>query len=141
MEERQIQIRLFDSDDDEMILIAAAQLLQDTGFTLEDSEEDLGLVTGGKHRDASHTGQKVGQIAAAVLLGVYVPTDENQVIKASIVISPAGVGRCQVRATFQRVIWNELGQVTKREWIKDPEIYQEFFTALSKSIFLEAHEI
>jgi hypothetical protein len=141
LEERQIQIRTFDSGDLEEILIASAQLLQDLGFTLEEAEEDLGLVTGGKQRDATHTGQQIGQFAAAVFLGVRTSTDADQVIRASIVVSPAGEDRCQVRATFQRVIWDDLGRVTKREWIKDPEIYQEFFSALSKSIFLEAHEI
>ena len=33
------------------------------------------------------------------------------------------------------------GQVTRREGLNDPKIYQEFFDKLSKSLFLEANEI
>ena len=50
-------------------------------------------------------------------------------------------GKSAVRVTFQRVIFNTAGQVTKREQITDPEIYKEFYAKLSQAVFLEAHEI
>ncbi len=141
VQDRQLQSRYFETADIETVLIASAQLMQDMGFNLEEAEEDLGLVTGDKLRDATHAGQQIGKFAAAALLGVYVPTDSDQRIRLSIVIAPAGEGRCKVRATFQRVIWNEYGQITKMEWLNNAELYQNFFFALSKSLFLEAHEI
>jgi hypothetical protein len=39
------------------------------------------------------------------------------------------------------VVWDSDGNIRKREQLNEPEIYQEFFSKLSKSIFLVAHEI
>ena len=49
-------------------------------------------------------------------------------------------GAYVVRATFQRIVTRTNNSVYV-ESIKDPEIYQEFFDKLSKSIFIEAQKI
>jgi len=46
-----------------------------------------------------------------------------------------------VRVTFQRIVWDEQGRVSRSESLEDPELYQEFFFKLSKAVFLEAHGI
>lgn len=63
-------------------------------------------------------------------------TDLAKLIKAQ-----EGGGESLVRVTFQRVIFNTAGQVTRREQINDPALYREFFDKLAQSVFLEAHEI
>jgi hypothetical protein len=126
-----------------MLLSASAAVLQDLGFNLDDSETKLGLVVASKDRDATEAGQIVGAVLAAVLLGVVVPIDEKQKIRASLVTKPFGDSgdTTAVRVTFQRVVWNTEGRVSKSEALEDPELYREFFSKLSKSVFLEAHEI
>jgi hypothetical protein len=118
-------------------------VLQDLGFNLDESETKLGLVVASKDRDATEAGQVVGAILIAVLIGASVPIDKRQKIRASLVTRPIGESgdKTAVRVTFQRVVWNTAGQISKSEALTEPELYQEFFSKLSKSVFLEAHEI
>lgn len=50
-------------------------------------------------------------------------------------------GNTAVRVTFQRVVFNKIGQINTQVQIKDVSIYKEFFEKLSKSLFLEANQI
>ena len=76
------------------------------------------------------------------------PVDKTQKIRVSLVTRPAlaadGAPRPDSqtdRITIQRMVWNTANQLTRIESIEEPEIYQEFFEKLSKSIFLEVQEI
>ena len=102
----------------------------------------MGLIVASKDRDATETGQIVGAVAMAVLFGVYMPTDRNQKIRASLVTAPVGDGTStRVRITFQRIVWNTQGQVSKSEALRDPTLYQSFFDKLGQSVFLQANGI
>jgi len=46
-----------------------------------------------------------------------------------------------VRVTFQRIVWDIEGNVTRSESLTDPKIYQEFFDKLSKAVFLDAQDL
>jgi hypothetical protein len=146
---RQLQIRQYDTANQEQIITAVAGVVQDLGFTLDDSETELGLVSASKKADASVTGQKFWAGLVDVLNAMNgVPSnasascDAAQVVKASIIVKPSLEGnKTVVRITLQRVVWNVAGQVNRVESIKDPAIYQKFYDALSKAIFLEAQKI
>jgi len=138
---RQMQTRAFDTTDEKSLLAAASGVLQDLGFTLDESETDLGVLVASKNRDATESGQVVGSVMMAVLFGVSTPVDKEQKIRAALVTSPIDETRTKLRVTFQRIVWNTQGQVSKTESLEDPLMYQEFFDKLSKSVFLEAHEI
>jgi hypothetical protein len=142
LQRRQAQTRVFQTGDEAELLSASAALLQDLGFTLDESEVDLGVIVASKNRDATEVGQVVGAVALAVLLGTRFPVDDEQKIRAALV-TRALEGRrgYAVRLTIQRIVWNTDGQVSKTEPIDDERIYQEFFDKLSKSVFLEAQEL
>lgn len=141
LERRQLQTRYFETDDEAFILQSSAAVLQDLGFTLDESETDLGVIVGSKDRDATEAGQIAAAVTVAVLFGVHMPVDETQKIRASLVTRRAGAERMSVRVTFQRLVWNTDGQVSKAEFLEEPALYQQFFDRLSQSVFLTANEI
>lgn len=146
--DRQLQTRLFETNDEAMLLSASAALLQDLGFMLDESETGLGVIVASKDRDATEAGQVVMAVAFTVLIAALggdadVSIDDVQKLRASVVTKPIGEDRRRiaVRVTFQRIVWNNKGQISRQERLNEPESYQEFFSKLSKAVFLEAHEI
>jgi len=140
--ERQTQSRYYDTNNEEEIISASAAVLQDLGFTLDKSETRLGFLVASKDRDATDAGQVAGAIIVALLGGGSIPIDKNQKIRVAIIVSPAlDKERTHVRAKFQRKVWNTRNQVSRVETLNDSEVYQEFFSKLSKSVFLEANNI
>ena len=147
MQLRQLQTRRVDGISEKALLTAAAGVLQDLGFNIDESETKLGVIVASKDRSAFNAAQIAGAVAAA-LFGVYTPVDKTQKIRVSLVTRPALASDGAVipdtqliRITIQRVVWNTQNQVTRIESIEEPLIYQEFFERLSKSIFLEVQQI
>ena len=142
---RQLQIRQYDTTDQEKIITSVAGVLQDLGFTLDASETQVGFVAASKKADATNK----GQVLLMALLGglgnnpqAVQQCDKAQVIKASVITKPSLDGKkTVVRVTFQRIVWNMANQVNRVETLKDPAMYQKFYDSLSKAIFLEAQQI
>jgi len=144
--QRLLQSRQFDTDEP-TLLSAGTAVLQDLGFMIEDSEPAYGLISCSKHRDAGRAEQMLGAFALAVLTGVVPSVDRDQWIRASVVTQPVAVdtdsAKCRtvVRVSFQRIVRNQMGKVTRLESLVEPQMYREFFEKLSRSLFLEAHEL
>jgi hypothetical protein len=134
------QSRRFDTRDEALVLRASAALLMDLGFISNKAEESLGVLVASKERTAVETGQVIAAMLVGALTGAYVPYEDHQRLRASVVTHPSGRKSVVVRVTFQRIVWNTSGQVTRREQLDRPEYYREFFERLSKSPLLEAHE-
>ena len=148
LERRQLQTRRFDGIDEHKILAASAGVLQDLGFNLDESETKLGLIVASKERSAVSASQVTMSVLVALLTGSATAVDKNQKIRVSLVARPAATAAdtgpptsYYVRVTFQRIIWNTNGQVSRVEAIDEPAIYREFFDKLSKSVFLEAQQL
>lgn len=143
MGQRQLQSRKFTDSSNEKVLTACVHVLQDLGFNIDNTEPTLGLVKGSKSREAIETGQVIGKILLMALVGADIPIDKNQNLIASIVVSSstASTNATIVRVTFARVVWNDKNAVSKAERLEDPQVYQEFYEKLSKSLFLEAQNI
>jgi hypothetical protein len=142
MQDRQTQTRRFGTKDEEKLQRASAQVLQDLGFQIDESETKLGVIVASKSRDATETGQIVGSIVVAIVFGVHMPTDKLQKIRASLVTRPVDNGTdVAVRITFQRLVWDDRNNLSKIEGLNDPKLYQEFFEKLSQSVFLTAQDV
>jgi len=138
--DRQLQTRVYEDVTEDQILSASVGIIQDLGAKITETETDLGLIVGEKFRDATDPGQVVGAIILALMGGSAV-WDKSQKIKFSLVTAPASSEpdskRWVVRLTIQRIVWNTQNQVSRREAVKDAEIFQGFFEKLDKSLFLE----
>jgi len=143
LEQRQLQTRVYNTNKEEKVLNACVAVIQDLGFNIKDTSSKLGVLVGTKKRDATKASQVVAAAFAAALTGQATPVDDEQKMKVSIVTNYMSDDkeRIKVRVTFQRLVWNTRGKITKREFLSKPEIYQEFYSKLSKSLFLEAHKI
>lgn len=147
LERRQLQTRRIDGIGEIKLLSAAAAVLQDLGFNIDESETKLGVIVASKDRSAV-TGTQVAGAIVLALLGAYTPIDKTQKIRVSLVTKPTigsdGVAAADshvLRITIQRIVWNTEGQITRIESIEEPEIYQQFFEQLSKSVFLEMQQV
>ena len=145
MQRRQLQTRKFEGVSERDILAASAGVLQDLGFNIDESETRLGVIVASKQRSAVEPLQVVASVTLALLArGASMDIDKTQKIRVSLVTRPAsdqGEKTFFVRVTFQRIVWNTRKAITHIEAVDSPEIYQEFFEKLSKSVFLEAQKI
>ena len=146
-----MQSRLFETGNEKELLSASAAVLQDLGFQVDEIVREVGMVRAVKERSAREHGQDISHffVALFTLFYVGIPVDLQQKISAVLVTRPvdyAGM-RSEVRVTFYRVVWKGQGHIYDRaippgeqrmEMIYDQGIYQQFFSKLSKAVFLEA---
>jgi len=140
---RQLQTRRFAEISETKLLAASAGVLQDLGFNLDESEVELGLIVASKRESANDPGVSRLMQLLDIFADIEIAVDRDQRIRISLVSWPVPGAEEEyfVRVTFQRVVWNTENDISKRQTLDDPILYQEFFDRLSKSVFLEAHSI
>jgi len=140
---RQAETRRFEAKNEEEILSASAAVLQDLGFTIEESETNLGLITATKDRKTANTAEKI----TITLLSLASNSNEKPVydvrqrIYVTLVSTKSKTNPgYNVRIKFGRMIWNNLNE-SRVEELESNKIYSEFFDKLSQSLFLIANDL
>lgn len=139
-----MQTRTFEVEDDTIILAASIGVLQDMEFNIDEVERPLGVLTASKIMDADSIEEKIGLFIMDVLAGpgyMQTASEEEKIIVTFVVLPSLGrEGEYVARITLQRVVFDQLHRVKMMGIIGNPEIYQEMFEKLSKSIFLETSQ-
>ena len=138
--DRQLQTRVFETDNEGRLLEASAAVLQDLGFTIDESEVKCGVIVCSRDRNVTEL-YNVGLSILASLFFIDYEYATRQKVLASLITRPLEANRIAVRITFQHLVWDTQKDLIKNERINEPEIYQEFFSKLAKSVFLTGHEI
>ncbi len=141
---RHIETARFETKDEMAILSASVNLLQDMGYTLRETEPELGLVTAYKDNVISRSGVKALIIFITTLGGMFTPfgispfylTEQRIFVTLATAKSSDGKG-INVRADFTRTIKTNK-EYSKQQKIKDPEIYEIFFERLGQSVALSS---
>lgn len=127
---RETQTAFFHDVSEQRLLIAGTQVLQDLGFTIEESAPQYGMLAGSKDRSAVEADEVAGQIALTIglaLLGAhYNPTwDQDQVIRATLTTRPVE-DAVRMRISFERIVTTNTG-VSRAEELDAPEFSTGFF--------------
>jgi len=154
-QKRELQTRHFDGVKETTLLAATAGVLQDLGFNLDESESKLGVVTASR-KFTSRRPLNGGEIAKDLAWGLlWLPlgvattavdaakgVKEPQLVRVSLVTqsdhTPAATGS-SVRVTAHRIVYSDERQTKIKSVapLDDALFYQEFFTRLGRSVFLE----
>ena len=106
---RQMETARFETNDETTILTASAGVLQDLGFTLDETETKLGLITAYKNREAGSTAGKAAIILLAAMNGTQAVYDTEQKIYTTLVTTKSRESKgFNVRISFARIIWNNM---------------------------------
>jgi hypothetical protein len=109
---RSIQSRAYDTTDRQMVLRGVVATLQDLEFMVEAADAALGTVSARKF---------------LLVRGLNVASD----LTVTVTVRPRGEKQMLVR----------LNAEFNRKAVEDPEVYQSFFAALGKSLFLSGQEV
>lgn len=109
---RSIQSRAYDTTDRQMVLRGVVATLQDLEFMIEAADAALGMVT-----------------ARKLLLPRGTPLGSDLML--TVTVRPRGERQMLVR----------LNAEFNRRAVEDPEVYQSFFLALGRSLFMSGHEV
>lgn len=167
LELREMETHLFDTADSERVMKAAINTLQDSGFIIQEIEPEMGYLRAQKIFKGRYLNKKrlagwslyLGAMTAYTIfsygltMGMMIePTrrvsnelkDKTIVVDSNINVEKFGKNKTKVRFVLvEKVLLNADGYSyvksapTRIIRIYSPEVYQEFFAQMDKSIFYE----
>ncbi len=141
LERRNIETRVFDTANTKDLLVASAQVLQDMGYTITESDVGIGVITATKTQNAMPKAGKALVTVLSALNGKQAVYDDTQKFYVSIVNTKAGAKQTKTRVIFARIVYDNLGKISQIEKLDDVKLYTEFFDKLGQSVFLTANNI
>lgn len=135
LELREFQTRSYDNRGAITAMKAMINALQDEGFIIKNADKDLGFIQATKEVD-------IGNFFDGFALDVLGSGGNNARWQKSRVTDCSAnlttVGKVvKVRVIFQEKILDNLGGIAEVSQLKDPKYYQNFFTKVDKSLFIE----
>jgi hypothetical protein len=155
LEVREFQTRTFDTPDTKLVMKAMLNVLQDDGYVVKNAVVEIGLITAAKEVDlapgrSGPGGGIFGGIGGTVIFGggggVIVGPQEAPTYSKSEVrdftgnVSEFGQ-QTKVRVSFQRKVLDNRGDVVEVEPIDDAAFYQDFFSRMDKSLYLQRERL
>lgn len=157
LEVREYQTRTFDTADTALVMKAMLNVLQDDGFVVKNAVVDLGLITAQRESDLApgrsggNGGGFFGGLGGIVIGGtgpggvVVGGQQEASFSKTEVRDFTGNVSafgkQTKVRVSFQRKVLDNRGQVVEVEPISDLATYQQFFSRMDKSLFLQKEDL
>jgi len=152
LEIREYQTRTFDTSDSKLVLKAMLNVLQDDGYVVKNAVVELGLITASKEIDLApgHSGD-AGGLGSTVIFGgrggfvLGGPQTAPAYRKTEVRDFTGNVSefgnQTKVRVNFQRKVLDNRGNVMEVQPIDDPTFYQDFFSRMDKSLYLQKEQL
>jgi len=156
LEVREYQTRTFETPDAKQVMKAMLNVLQDDGYVVKNAVVELGLITASKDIDVAPGrsgpggGDIFGGLGGTVVFGgrggvIFGPQTQPTYRKTEVRDFTGNVSefgtQTRVRVSFQRKVLDNRGDVVDVEPIDDLEFYQDFFSRMDKSVFLQKEQL
>jgi hypothetical protein len=140
LEIRQMQQQTFETTDTKQVFMAVMNTLQDDGFVVRQAQLDVGLLNGAKSVDVAEASKVFSSTFFAAMTGGQAKYANNAVVEVSVNVAPHA-GGTRVRANFENKVFDNSGAVWNSEVIEEEAFYTEFFSKVSKAVFIEQEKL
>ena len=150
LEVREFQTRTFETPDAKLVMKAMLNVLQDDGYVVKNAVVELGLITASKDIDIAPGRTGVGGIGGTVIFGgrggvIFGPQTAPAYRKTEVRDFTGNVSefgaQTKVRVSFQSKVLDNRGGTVSVEPIDDPVFYQDFFSRMDKSLYLQKEQL
>lgn len=136
---RQLQSRSYENRDPITSMRAVINALLDEGFIIKNADKDLGFVQATKDVEISGGGQVFAEFGG-IFGNQQARWRNSSVIDCSGTLTTQGKST-NVRLIFQKKVLDNFGVPMGIDLIEDPAFYQNIFSKIDKSLFLERENL